>query len=214
MRNTMMAAALALAVGAVGAQEAAAQETMLGVKAGFVSANVDEDGADARTSVGFGGFARFAVAPRLSVQPEALYLQKGFGDEAEGVDSTFELDYVQVPVLLQYHFPVDGNLSPRLFAGPALAFNLGCDVSGTDGSASVSLNCDDFAAFGLDLEARSVEFALVFGGGLDIAAGSMTVTFDGRYDLGLSDILEIEGTTGLKNRAWALFAGVGFPVGR
>jgi hypothetical protein len=214
MRTTMMVAALALAVGAAGAREAVAQENLLGVKAGFVSANVDEDGADARTSLGFGGFARFGLAPRLSVQPEALYVGKGFGDETDGIDATFELDYLQIPVLLQYHVPVEGDISPRLFAGPALAFNLGCDVSGGDGSTSVSLSCDAFSDFGVDLEARTVELALVFGGGVDIAAGSTTVTLDGRYDMGLSDVLEIEGVSGLKNRAWELFAGVGFPFGQ
>lgn len=89
----------------------------------------------------------------MSIQAQALYLQKGFGGEAEGGDSTFD---------------------------------------------------------GLDLEAKSVELALVFGGGLDIAAGSMTVTFDGRYGPGLTDILEIEGN----NRAWELFAEIGFPFGQ
>lgn len=207
------ALALALAVGGAGAHEAVAQENMLGVKAGFVSANVDEAGFDARTSLGFGGFARFGVAPRLSVQPEALYLAKGFGDETDGIDATFELDYVQLPVLLLYHVPA-GGISPRLFAGPALAFNLGCDVSGSDGSAGVSFNCDEFSDLGFEFEAKTVEFALVLGGGVDIAAGSTTVTLDGRYDMGLSDVLEIEGLSGLRNRAWELFAGVGFPFGR
>lgn len=213
MRKLVIAAALALAAGGAGAGEATAQQQLIGVKAGFVSANVDEDGADARTTFGFGGFVQLPVAQNLSLQPEVLYLGKGFASEADGVDATFELTYVQVPLLLQYHFPVEGSVSPRLFAGPAVAFELACDVSGSDGSTNVSLSCDDFADFGFDLDTKSADFGLTFGAGVDIAAGSATVTLDGRYDMGLSEIVEFEGVSGLKNRAWEFFAGVGLPFG-
>lgn len=214
MRNTTIVAALVLSVGPLGAQPAAAQGTMLGMKAGVVWANVDEAGSDARTSIGFGGFARFGVAPRLSVQPEALYVGKGAGDQTDGISVMFELDYVQFPVLLQYHALSAPGISPRLFAGPAIAFNLGCDVSGGDGSAGVSFSCDEFSEFGVAFDARPVELALVLGGGVDVAAGSMIVTLDGRYDIGLSDVLEVQGMSALNNRAWEVFAGVGFPLGQ
>lgn len=216
MRSTTMVAALALAVACAAAPRAQAQEqeNMLGMKAGVVWANVDEPGSDARTSIGFGGFARFGVAPRLSVQPEALYVGKGAGDETDGLSLMFELDYLQFPVLLQYHALSAPGIFPRLFAGPAIAFNVGCNGSGGDGSAGVSFSCDEFSEFGVAFDARPVELALILGGGVDVAAGSMIVTLDGRYDIGLSDVLEVQGMSALKNRAWEIFAGVGFPLGQ
>lgn len=214
MRKHLFAGALALAVAGAGAGEAAAQQRTIGVKAGFVSANVDEEGADSRTSAGFGGFVQLPLAQNLSLQPEVLYLGKGFSGQADGIETTFELSYVEVPLLLQFHFPVEGGVSPRLFVGPAVAFEVGCDVSGSDGTTSVSLSCDEFDDFGFDLDTKSADFGLTFGAGLDVAAGSAIVTLDGRYDMGLSDILEFEGVSGVKNRAWGFFVGVGLPLGR
>lgn len=213
MRTLAMVAALGLAVGTIGVQNLSAQETQIGVKAGFVSANVDEDGADSRSSFAFGAFAQLPVAPNLSVQPELLYTGKGFAGEADGVDSEFQLSYLEIPVLVQYHFPVEGSVAPRLFAGPTVAFELGCDVEGTDGSVSASFSCDEFADFGLDLTTKSTDFGLAFGAGVGIESGAVTVTVDGRYVLGLTDIFEFEGVSALKNRAWELFLGAGFPVG-
>lgn len=212
MRRSTMCAGLVLFAALAAARPASAQQNMLGVKGGFVSANVDEDGADSRTTAGFGGFAQLMLAPNLSLQPEALYLGKGFSGSDGGVESTFKLTYLQVPLLLQYHFPVEGNVSPRLFAGPAVAFKLSCDVEGNDGSTSLEFPCEDFQDFGLDLNPRSTDFGLSFGGGIDITSGGVVVTLDGRYDLGLSDVLEFEGVSGLKNRAWEFFAGVGLPL--
>lgn len=213
MRKLMIAGALAITLGLAGAQQAKAQD-MVGAKAGLVSANLDDSGADARTSFGFGAFARFPVGDAWTMQPEVLYMPKGFTTEQEGVDATWSLNYIQVPVLVQYHFPVEGSVAPRLFAGPALAVEAGCDISGSDGGTSASIACSDFDEFGLDLETKSFEYGLVFGGGIDFAAGSATVTLDGRYDMGLSDVLEAEGVSDGQNQAWAFFAGVGFPVGR
>lgn len=213
MRTLAMVAALGLATGTIGVHHAAAQETQIGVKAGFVSANVDEDGADSRSSFAFGAFAQLPVAPYLSVQPELLYTGKGFAGEADGVDSEFQLSYLEIPVLVQYHFPVEGNVAPRLFAGPMVALELGCDVEGTDGSVSASFSCDEFADFGVDLTTKSTDFGLAFGAGVGIESGAVTVTVDGRYVLGLTDIFEFEGVSALKNRAWEFFLGAGFPVG-
>jgi hypothetical protein len=211
MRNSTKIAVLALAATLAAVRPAIGQQTLIGAKAGLVSANVDEDGVDARTGLGLGAFARFGLASTLSLQPEALYVGKGFSGNDGGFESTFKLDYLQVPVLLQVHVPVDGAVSPRLFAGPAIAFKLSCNAAGDDGGTSVEISCADFSDFGLDLDAKSTDFGLVFGAGADIDAGGVVVTLDGRYDLGLTDVLEFQGVSGLKNRAWELFAGVGLP---
>ena len=213
MRTLAIVAAVGLTVGSMGVHEAAAQERLVGVKAGFVTANVDEDGVDSRFSSAFGGFAQLPIGRALSVQPEVLYVSKGFGADVGSVDAEFQLSYLQIPFLLQYHLQTSGTVGPRLFAGPTVAFEIGCDLEGADGSESGSLSCDESSDIGFDLVTSKTDFGLIFGGGLDVAAGTVMVTLDGRYDVGLSDILDFEGESGVKNRAWAFFLGVGFPVG-
>ena len=51
------------------------------------------------------------------------------------------------------------SFSPRVFAGPAIAFEASCKISGTDGSVDVEVDCED-----VDLPTKSTEFGAVFGG--------------------------------------------------
>ena len=53
---------------------------------------------------------------------------------------------------------------------------------------------------------------VVFGGGLDFQlSGPLTLTLDGRYDLGMSDIndtADADPTTEVKNRSFSASAGI------
>ncbi|MFW6085367.1 MAG: porin family protein [Gemmatimonadota bacterium] len=203
MRKFLVMTSALFAFGVAGAQEAVAQQNMAGVKGGFVSSSVSSvelEDLDRRSSVGVGAFLQVAVAPNVSIQPEALFLMKGADDDA--TDQTRELDYLQVPMLVQYHIPAVG-VSPRIFAGPSLAFETGCNVSNGD----ESVPCETFG-----IDTKSADFGLVFGGGVDIPAGGFVVTLDGRYDLSVTNVADEEGVE-VKNRSVQLFAGVGFPFG-
>lgn len=205
MRKFVVMAAAMFAFGFAGVQQAVAQQNMLGVKGGFVAAEVTgdfEDDFSSRTGFGFGGFLQVMVAPNFSIQPEALYLAKGASEN----DMEVQLNYLQIPVLVQYHLPTPA-VSPRLFVGPSLAFEVACDFD--DGAFSAS--CEDEG-----IDTKSADFGLVFGAGVDIPAGGVVVTLDGRYDMGVTNIGEEADALGdieIKNRAWEFFAGVGFPFG-
>ncbi len=207
MRKILVMAAALFAFAFTGAQEAMAQQNMVGVKGGFLSSELSgdiEDDLARRSALGVGAFLQVMVAPSVSIQPEALLLMKG-ADEDAG-DGTVEVDYLQVPVLVQYHIPAVG-VSPRIFAGPSLAFEMGCDIS-QDGA---SQSCEDEG-----FDTKSADFGLVFGAGVDIPAGGVVVTLDGRYDLGVTNVADVpEGVEGfeVKNRSLQFFAGVGFPFG-
>ena len=207
MRKILVLTAALFAFAFAGAQSAMAQQNMVGVKGGFLSSELSgdiEDDLARRSAVGFGAFLQVMVAPNVSIQPEALYLMKGANEDVG--DGTVEVDYIQVPVLVQYHIPA-AVVSPRLFAGPSLAFEMGCDIS-EDGT---SQSCENEG-----FDTKSADFGLVFGAGVDIPAGGVIVTIDGRYDLGLTDLADVpEGVEGfeVKNRSLQFFAGVGFPFG-
>lgn len=205
MRKFVALFAALFAFGFAGVQQAAAQQNMVGVKGGFMSSELSGDftGLESRTGFGFGAFLQVMVAPSFSIQPEALYLSKGASEE--GGDGEVKASYLQVPVLVQYHLPTPG-VSPRVFAGPSIAFETGCDVEEDGASAS----CEDVA-----INTKSADFGLVFGAGVDIPAGGVIVTLDGRYDMGVTNVSDEAEASDfeVKNRAWEFFAGVGFPFG-
>ena len=192
----------------------AAAQSMVGVKGGLVVSNIsasDEqelEGNETRTGAGFGAFFRTMVAPAISVQPEALYLTKGFKGEDEELSGKFSLTYIQVPVLVQYPLGSGDGIAPRIFAGPAIAFETGCEISGSDSTVEVEIDCE-----AADIATKSTDFSAVFGVGADIPMGGFAITGDVRYDLGLSNIDDSGADGSVKNRSWGFFVGAAVPVG-
>lgn len=183
-----------------------AQPSALGVKAGLVSATVDSSGVGVRTTAAIGLFVRFRISERLSIQPEALYLRKGYDDMVDGSGHVFEVDYLQLPVLLQVDVPLKPRLAARVFGGPALGLETNCAFEGTPAMA-----CNEFIDFGEMVVTRSADFGLVLGAGVDVATARVVLTLDGRYDFGLTDI--VDGPGELRNRSWGLLAGAGVRLG-
>jgi len=66
----------------------------------------------------------FTVAPALSIQPAVLFATQGWTYEGEPFEVTVGLNYIQVPVHLQYKINIGG---PKLLiqAGPFLGYGLG-----------------------------------------------------------------------------------------
>ena len=180
-------------------------QTTIGAKAGINLANVTfssggvSASADSRTGFVGGAFAQFGLGSPLFIRPEVLYSSKGSESSDDFETFTLALDYLEVPVLIGAAFPLENSaLKPQVFAGPAVGFLLSCDSGGTD--------CKD--------EAKSVDFGLVFGGGLEFALENLSLYFDGRYNLGLTNLDDSgEEDFSAKNRVWQFMAGVGFPVG-
>lgn len=97
----------------------------LGIEAGANFANLtgSDVGSFVVSRLGFvgGGMLRFPLTPALTLQPEVLYEQKGA--KISGGSSVYELDYVEVPVLLEINvgLPVVG---PGILLGPAFDGNV------------------------------------------------------------------------------------------
>lgn len=173
------------------ATDAYAQSPEFGVKGGLNIATLNTDVVDFDSRTGFmlGGFARIPAGP-LSIQPELIYTQKGaeldfsfdFFGESFSETFTYEIDYLEVPVLARLDFP-SGNFTPAIYAGPALAFKINetISVSGID---------DGDIAESED-EVKDFDFGLALGGGFDLSIGTGNkFVVDVRYTLGLTDIFE------------------------
>jgi hypothetical protein len=191
---------------------AAAQSIGGGVKGGASFGDVPNiaDGVDAASDIlerrigyAVGGFVAIRFGNGFSIQPEALYTQKGVGASASGlIDSAeFKLkaDYVDVPILGRFTF--GKGLRGYVFAGPSLNFLISAKAKSgfLEGGSETDVSED----------MESFEAALVLGGGIEI--GPLLV--EARWSEGLTNIL-VEGVspagTDLKTRTLLVLAGLRF----
>jgi len=163
------------------------QGMKLGIKAGLNLAN--EGGSDvedffgqsldARTGFNGGFFFMYQFNKMFAIQPEAYYTMKGATANVGGFDFTLKLDYIEVPLLLKLIIPVQGsNITPAIFAGPAVGFKTAAKIKGEFEGQSAEEDIDSLVT--------STDFSLIFGAGLGFMVGANEVGVDVRYSLGLS----------------------------
>ena len=205
MRATIIALFICLSL----VVTAAAQSPVkFGVKGGLALADMTGDGwddieaslevtADNSFKAGFAGGAFFEMplgASGLALHPEVLFVMKGSKadltsteDASVTVTTKIKQTYLEVPVLLKYNIPTQGQISPNLFAGPYAAFKMSSKIEFEDVPAAAA---DELTSGDIE-NAKSVDFGVAFGGGVDFAVGPKSkLTLDVRYSLGLTDAFD------------------------
>lgn len=192
-----------------------AQQVNFGAKAGVNFASIGGDeieeieeigGMDGKTGFHLGFIAEFPLGESFAFQPEVLYSSQGAKTEGnfEGVDFTYKLnlDYINVPLLVKYYFTPNLNLH----AGPQLGFLVKAEEeyeASFDGeSESETVDIKD--------DTKGLDFALAAGLGYKLDMG---LFFDARYNLGLSNIWDLEDEDGdfsQKNNVFQLSVGFMF----
>ncbi|QLE00464.1 PorT family protein [Galbibacter sp. BG1] len=163
--------ALALTAFAISAN---AQDFKIGAKAGLNIAHLRGDDAEefgSRTSFVAGAVAQFPISEKFSFQPELLYSAQG----AKEGNETLKFDYLNVPLMGKYYV-ADGF---SIQAGPQVGFLLSAKAKGEEGDVSAEIDVKD--------ELKNLDFGLNFGLGYEFQNG---LFIDGRYNLGLSNIVE------------------------
>lgn len=162
-----------------------AQDWNFGVKGGinvasFTGTDV-EDVFEARTGFHIGGLTEVKFSENLRAQLELLYSTLGakadvqIEEDEMLAETTFKLDYIAVPVLFKY-YPVWGL---SFETGPQLSFETDSEMEFEMEGEEISLGSKD--------DAKSMEFAWIFGMGYDLPYGLMV---QGRYFIGLSDVYD------------------------
>lgn len=167
----------------------------LGIKGGLNFANLDSDlaGFDTESRTGFhgGAFATIKIS-KLAIQPEIIFSQQGseFQTDLGNLESNFS--YVNIPVLLKLYLIGGLNLQ----AGPQFGF-----VTSAEGDELEALyGVDD-----LKDAYKGTDVSLGLGAGIDLPFG---LTFDARYNLGLSDVNDLDGAEGeIRNQVFQLSVG-------
>lgn len=209
-----------------------AQSLEFGGRLGPAITTLAGDGdRDSKLGFSIGGFAGFKLGERVTIYGELSFVRKGyssegyfFRDAGEGVveevtlDWTVHLDYLELQVPLAVMFPTGGRLRPRLYAVPSLALELGCGWSLTERSVFISggsvIGTEHSESTGdcadEEIQTETIDIGILFGGGLDKRIGGGALTADVRYNLGLIDIDDSDGT--LKNRAFQVLLGYSYFV--
>ncbi len=219
MKNLVLTMGVVLFLcGAAGAQETAGGITGQGFKLGIGIANISTDYEELNefldSRVGFSGgvFLTYAIDRQFSIQPEILYVSKGAAKDFFFFDAHWNLDYLEIPVLLKLDLAPEDKVHPSLFAGPALDILMASKFHVLNEEYDIK----DFT--------KSMDVSLIFGAGLDYKR----VTFDIRYSLGLSGVVDVgqgineatgaeegdayylDGTPSVKNTDIQFMAGVRF----
>jgi hypothetical protein len=182
-----------------------AQDSSFGIKGGAAAYQITSEFGDASSTsdrkIGFeaGIFGDFPINRLLSIQPEAVFVQKG-GEEASEQfgNSSITLNYIDVPLLLKINAPVDGMLQPYIFGGPYAGYL----IEATSEAEGESTDLSDFL--------NEIHYGLKIGLGINI--GSFLI--DARYDMGLANLYkENEDLEGLDNNFEITSAGFVLSVG-
>jgi hypothetical protein len=202
-----------------------------GMKAGYSAATLSGDipglGSDFKYHNGFTGgvFFEFGLTERLSIQFEAMYVQRGAMIDdipftiwtPEGLiegeqDFEFRLWYFDFPVLAKYTLRKDQRLSPFILAGASYAKGQRTVVEVTSNFGPFSFGSRD----DIDPFIHNWDISAVMGGGLNISIWGFDIVMEGRYWLGLMNLDDTpeelsEQASDLKNRAVGVYLGVSIP---
>jgi hypothetical protein len=194
---TILAASLLIAA------PAQAQRLHFGLRGGVNVAAADAEGTafngDTGTRTGYhlGLVGLVDISKWFAIQTEVWYSKKGFS-EGDG-SIALDLTYVEIPVLAVIKLGLP--LSPRLFTGPMLGIESGCDVT----FQGEKQPCDE-AAQGAP-RTKGADSGIIFGAGLGFDFGPGILTGDVWYNHGLTDISErSDEVDSIKTSAWSVSA--------
>jgi len=184
MKKTILGIAVAISSLTFAQQKtkASASPVSFGVKAGLNVASINSDDAKAKAGFYGGVFANIPVATSFSVQPEVLY--NGLGAKNKDYsDVKLNLDYISVPVMLQY------NVLPELYleAGPQFSFAISKKIKGNGNSVDV------------DNYYKGFDFGVGIGAGYYIVQGFGVTA---RFVAGATDIVENNPGDAIRNNVF------------
>jgi hypothetical protein len=203
------------------AQAQRAGDMTFGVMAGVQWAKVVQDPepneVDLKYKAGLlaGAFLGIQVTPVFSIEPQVLFSQKGVKVEGTGSNANLEgsarIDYIAVPLLGKFWFPMSNSqVTPFVFVGPEVAFKVSCKAEGVILAVTGEEDCDKTDI----IHIKSTDFGGTVGGGVKFRAANQLVILDARYTHGFTNINDSGDNRDIKNRAFAVTVGLGFPLVR
>ena len=147
-------------------------QNAIGVKGGINIASLSEFSGRSRISGHGGVFLHHTINKNWCFQPELLFSGEGQKYFSNGVEHTLALDYLQLPLMIQY-YPVP---NVYLEAGP----QIGVLISAQD-------KVDGFDEPHANVKGDFSSAQVALGVGIGLKA-SEKIVFYGRYNFGLTDV--------------------------
>jgi len=186
-----------------------AQSVKYGSRIGINIANINGDETDeltTRTSLHAGVIAEIKISDYFAVQPELLYSAQGAkSDKSETLNGTtyhykyIKLEYINVPIMLKFYIAEGFSIE----AGPQVGFLLTADRE----FEAINNGETEKGSEDIKDQLKEFDFVLSFGGGYKLDSG---VFIAARYNLGLSDINNIEGANNSKNQNEVIQISIGY----
>jgi hypothetical protein len=181
--------------------------SQFGIKGGidlgtFSGADKSVGGVDPTHYTGFaGGISyRIGLIAGLALQPELMYIQKGAIYEDPNNKITMKLQYLDIPVLVKFNFPIP-VVSPYIEGG----VSYGMPFSAKEKDEQITNGMTGASSETNIKHVTKSDFSIVFGAGVDL----LFLDLDARYVLGqkkLSDVSDAK----IFNQGFILTAGLRF----
>jgi opacity protein-like surface antigen len=165
------------------------KKVTIGVLTGFSAADVKGDAfiSEARRGISFGLAVGIQLPLALpynigtGIETGIYYAQKGFENSSPDFLNAemVEFDYMEVPVLAKFSYPLLEKVSPYILIGPSLGFKVSAERVRTDGTRA-----------DLDDQTTSTDLSAIIGGGLDIKLKQQILSFQVKGGLSFSDVFD------------------------
>ncbi len=157
----------------------------LGPKIGATFSKYHYDISDIKensvSNIHWGAFVR--MGSKIYLQPELLFMKRSGVLKFSGGEQTINIRTIDIPVLVGVKVADVGLTNIRVFAGPVATLSINRELETKDWDDAITEN-----------DLRRANWGLQFGAGADL----LMFTVDLRYELGMSDYLDIDNRT-LKN---------------
>lgn len=184
-------------------QSLTAQTFAVGPKFGFVASDFRGDDIDRqkfRKGFQVGAFFAFAPVEWFSVQPEIMFDQRGSQEVIFNQQNReIKINYLSVPVALNFRIPIQETFYPKIMVGPYAAFALN--------ESQRLIGTGDDPIFG-EADVSRADFGGLIGAGLDIQHNKLFFTFDIRYLFGAVDVSQQDNLE-FRNTQIATSTGIG-----
>jgi opacity protein-like surface antigen len=210
MMKTLLLAVMMVTV-AASAASAADGNIHLGVLGGINLSSATfspEQGFDlsARNRANLGAFAEFAVTRNLFLEARGMYVQKGVKGTSseERFTANISMNYLTFPLLLKVKAN-QASWKPYLVIGGELGFK-------TSAGANLFNNGRVEEDEDFNDGVKSTDFALDFGGGIEVPGKRVSFIIEGIYSLGLMNLVEVPDAdvVSAKTRTFLVNLGVRF----
>ena len=196
-----------------------AQSSVIGIKSGLNLSNLnyknDLQGYEFsfRKGLNLGLFGEFFLNNNFSLHLEIIYSERGtkysteekpFNDHIIPEQSFIQnVDYLELPIFIQYNFINNSAITPKLFLGPFISYLLSANLElDWKNTKTDDLNQKDYF--------KSTDYGIIVGAGIAYSLKSGRLLLDIRYQFGLQNISSIERGSEIKTSTLSLNIGYGF----